>query len=212
VFLGIFVLVFGIRECKDISLEEEANSLIAKANFEKKGGGISPSSNDHLSPSASLHRNNSNNSNNSNPSNPSNPSNNDDGYIDLGRDPNAIGNLGRDPKAIGNLGRDPNAIGNFVPPRYNQGYVYPTSEKSMPTPYTGIRRHPTSPTRIPSNRIPSSNLSRYPTTVNNVSANRDPVTITLQSTNGNNNYSQRTYADDVYASASRRPQQYTNPG
>ncbi|CAG8660144.1 29363_t:CDS:2, partial [Racocetra persica] len=178
VFLGIFVLVFGIRECKDISIEEEANSLIAKANFEKKDGGISPPSNDHLSPSASLHRNNSNNSNNSN------PSNNDDGYIELGR--------------------DPNAIGNFVPPRYNQGYVYPTSEKSMPTPYTGIRRHPTSPTRIPSNRIPGSNLSRYPTTVNDVSVNRDPVTITLQSTNGNNNYSQRAYADDGNNNYSQR--------
>ncbi|CAG8675620.1 16798_t:CDS:2 [Cetraspora pellucida] len=181
-FFGILVLVFGIRLCKDISIEEEANSLISKANFKEKNEATS-SSNDHLSPSTSLHRNNSNNSTNSNASN-------DDGYIDLSR--------------------NPNTINNFVLPRYNQGYIYPTSDTSMPVPYTGIRRHPTNPTRIPSNRMPGSDLSRYPTTVNNVSVNRDPVTITLQ-TNNNNNYSQRAYANDVYANKSRRPQ-HADPG
>ncbi|RIB03311.1 hypothetical protein C2G38_795831 [Gigaspora rosea] len=182
IFLGIFVLVFGTRECKDISIEEDANSLIENANFkENKKEKISPPSNDRLSPSTSLQRNNSNNSNSSY------ASSNDDGYIDLGRDPNTISNL---------------------PPRYNQEYIYPTGETPKPAPYTNVRHQPTNPTRptrIPSNRIPGSDLSRYPNTVNNVSVNRNPVTVTLQATNGNDNYSQRAFMNDVYTSPPRRP-------
>ncbi|CAG8819863.1 16945_t:CDS:2, partial [Gigaspora rosea] len=169
IFLGIFVLVFGTRECKDISIEEDANSLIENANFkENKKEKISPPSNDRLSPSTYA-------------------SSNDDGYIDLGRDPNTISNL---------------------PPRYNQEYIYPTGETPKPAPYTNVRHQPTNPTRptrIPSNRIPGSDLSRYPNTVNNVSVNRNPVTVTLQATNGNDNYSQRAFMNDVYTSPPRRP-------
>ncbi|CAG8609218.1 6801_t:CDS:2 [Dentiscutata erythropus] len=184
ILFGIFVLIFGIRECKDILIEEEANSLIAKVDFkENKKEKASSPSNDRYSPTTPLHRNNSSNSNSSY------ASSNDDGYIDLGRDPNTISNV--------------------VPPRYNQEYVYPNGETPitpMPAQYTNIRRQPTNPTRIPSNRIPGSDLSRYPNAVNNVSTNRNPATVTLQATNGNDNYSQRAFTDDVYTSAPpRRP-------
>ncbi|CAG8623610.1 4745_t:CDS:1, partial [Scutellospora calospora] len=96
------------------------------------------------------------------------------------------------------IGRDSNKISNLVPQRYNQGYIYPTSEVSpMPAPYTDVRRQQNNPTRIPSNRIPGSDISRYQPTVNNVSLDRNP-TITRQATNNDNNYSQRVYPNNAY--------------